>query len=91
MRPRPGGESFGLHPIVPYLAVGFGSYYALVSAWESLRERSIDVNLLMVLAAIGAVAVGQPLDAATLLFLFSPPAPSNRFTSGPHAVPPSKV
>lgn len=62
---------FGLHPVVPYLAVGFGSYYALVSAWESLRERSIDVNLLMVLAAIGAVAVGQPLDAAALLFLFS--------------------
>lgn len=62
---------FRIHPAIPYFAVAFGSYFALVSAWESLRERSVDVNLLMVLAAIGAVVVGQPLDAAALLFLFS--------------------
>jgi len=62
---------FHLHPIVPYLSVVCGSYFALRTAWESLRSKSIDVNLLMVLAAIGAVAVGQPLDAAALLFLFS--------------------
>lgn len=62
---------FGIHPVIPYLSVAFGAYFALKSAWDSLRERSIDVNLLMVLAAIGAVVVGQPLDAAALLFLFS--------------------
>src|SRR5688572_13700160 len=62
---------FRLHPWVPYLSVLFGSYFAFRSAWESLRERSIDVNLLMVLAAVGAVVVGQPVDAAALLFLFS--------------------
>ncbi len=62
---------FQVHPIIPYLSVAFGSYFALKSAWDSLSERSIDVNLLMVLAAAGAVIVGEPLDAAALLFLFS--------------------
>lgn len=56
---------------MPYAAVIFGSYFALGSAYESLRERSFDVNFLMVLAAAGAVAIGRPIDAAGLLFLFS--------------------
>lgn len=54
-----------------YVAVACGSYSAVTTAYESLRERSIDVNLLMLLAAIGAVALGQPVEAAGLLFLFS--------------------
>jgi len=62
---------FGLHPAIPYISVAFGSYFALGTAWSSLQEREVDVNLLMVLAAIGAVVVGQPVDAAALLFLFS--------------------
>src|SRR6185369_6369643 len=56
---------------IAYAGVAFGSYFALESAWQSLRRRSIDVNFLMVFAAIGAVAVGHPEDAAALLFLFS--------------------
>ena len=62
---------FGLHPAIPYISVLFGSYFALKSAYNSLRERSIDVNFLMVFAAAGAVAVGRPVEAAVLLFLFS--------------------
>ncbi|MFZ4509182.1 MAG: heavy metal translocating P-type ATPase [Fimbriimonas sp.] len=54
-----------------YFGVAFGSVRALQAAFESLRERQIDVDLLMVLAAGGAVAVGQPADACALLFLFS--------------------
>lgn len=60
-----------LHPSLPYLSVAFGSYFALKAAWESLRERSIDVNFLMVFAALGAVVLGHPMEAAVLLFLFS--------------------
>jgi len=56
---------------IAYLSVGFGSYFALKAAWSSLRERSVDVNFLMVLAAAGAVVIGEPTDAAALLFLFS--------------------
>jgi Cd2+/Zn2+-exporting ATPase len=62
---------FGVHPWLPYAAVLFGSYFALKSAWESLRDRSIDVNFLMVFAALGAILLGHPLEAAVLLFLFS--------------------
>jgi Cd2+/Zn2+-exporting ATPase len=62
---------FGLHPAIPYLGVAFGSYFALKAAWDSLRDRSLDVNFLMVFAAAGAVAVGRPIEAAVLLFLFS--------------------
>lgn len=54
-----------------YLSVACGSYFALQTAWQSLRERQIDVNFLMVFAAAGAVGVGQIFDAAVLLFLFS--------------------
>lgn len=61
----------GLHPALPYLSIAAGSLFAIKTAWASIRERSLDVNLLMVLAAIGAVAVGRATDAAVLLFLFS--------------------
>jgi Zn2+/Cd2+-exporting ATPase len=41
------------------------------SAIASLRERVLDIDVLMVLAAIGAALVGQPFEGALLLFLFS--------------------
>lgn len=56
---------------LPYVSAGFGAYFALKAAYNSLRERSLDVNFLMVFAAIGAVAVGHVVEAAVLLFLFS--------------------
>jgi Cd2+/Zn2+-exporting ATPase len=62
---------FAPHSLLPYASVAFGSYFALKAAWSSLRERSVDVNFLMVLAAAGALGVGHPLEAAVLLFLFS--------------------
>ncbi len=61
----PGLSVFGL------LSVAFGSVFALRSAWESIRDRAMDVNILMVLAAVGAVIIGHTADAAALLFLFS--------------------
>jgi Cd2+/Zn2+-exporting ATPase len=57
--------------VIPYLSVAFGSVFALQSAYKAIKARELDVNLLMVLAAIGAVIVKRPLDAAALLFLFS--------------------
>jgi len=41
------------------------------SAFASLKEKVLDVDVLMVLAAIGAGVVGQPFEGALLLFLFS--------------------
>jgi len=54
-----------------YAAVAFGGVDAVKDAWGALRERKIDVHLLMILAAVGAIAVGHVADAAGLLFLFS--------------------
>ena len=53
------------------LAYLTGGYFGVLASIESLRERTIDVDLLMVLAALGAAYVGAPLEGATLLFLFS--------------------
>jgi len=51
-----------------YLAGGTGS---ALTAWRALRERRIDVNLLMLLAALGAAYLGAWTEGAILLFLFS--------------------
>ncbi|HEX9030155.1 MAG TPA: heavy metal translocating P-type ATPase [Anaerolineales bacterium] len=48
-----------------------GGYYGLLDGIAVLGERRLDVNLLMILAALGAAFVGQPAEGATLLFLFS--------------------
>lgn len=48
-----------------------GGIFGVKAALEGLRERRIDVDMLMVLAALGAAAVNQWREGATLLFLFS--------------------
>ncbi len=48
-----------------------GGTFGMQGGLQSLRNRTIDVDLLMILAAIGAALVGQPFEGAMLLFLFS--------------------
>jgi Cd2+/Zn2+-exporting ATPase len=52
-------------------AYATGGYFGLQAGLESLRHRTIDVDLLMILAAIGAALVDAPFEGAMLLFLFS--------------------
>ena len=54
--------------IVTFLA---GGLRATGEALAGLRRGSLDIDLLMVTAALAAAAVGQPRDGAFLLFLFS--------------------
>ncbi|MEI6561704.1 MAG: heavy metal translocating P-type ATPase [Verrucomicrobiota bacterium] len=54
--------------LIAYLT---GGTFGVLASIQSLKERTIDVDLLMVLAALGAAYVGAPLEGATLLFLFS--------------------
>jgi Cd2+/Zn2+-exporting ATPase len=54
--------------ITSYVA---GGIFGLRGALESLRERRIDVDMLMILAAVGAAVVDQWHEGAILLFLFS--------------------
>lgn len=54
------------------IAYGAGGYMGLRGALHKLwSEREIDVDLLMILAAIGAAVVDQWHEGAMLLFLFS--------------------
>ena len=40
-------------------------------AWHAIRERHFDTDLLMLIAALGAAALGEFAEGALLLFLFS--------------------
>jgi Cd2+/Zn2+-exporting ATPase len=53
---------------VAYLA---GGYFGVLDGYQTLKERRLDVNFLMIAAAIGAAIVGEAPEGATLLFLFS--------------------
>ncbi len=54
--------------VVSYLS---GGWTPVLEVFESLSEKRLDVNLLMVLAAVGAAVIGDWGEGATLLFLFS--------------------
>ncbi len=54
--------------VVAYLA---GGTFATIEAVKSLIDRSVEIDLLMVTAAIGAAIIGHWTEGAILLFLFS--------------------
>lgn len=55
-----------------YLMAYFtGAFFGIQAIWQSLRQLTINVDLLMLLAAIGAACVHHAFEGATLLFLFS--------------------
>ncbi len=49
----------------------FGGWDIAQHAWHALREKHFDTDLLMVIAALGAAALGEFAEGAFLLFLFS--------------------
>ncbi len=53
------------------LAYAAGGWEATGRAFTALRQTTLDVDLMMLLAAAGAGVVGHWLEGATLLFLFS--------------------
>lgn len=68
------GKTLGLGIVTNVLyiaAYGFAGQEGVRSAIASLREKVLDVDVLMVLAALGAAVIGQPFEGALLLFLFS--------------------
>jgi Zn2+/Cd2+-exporting ATPase len=52
-------------------AVVAGAWFVAPKAWASLRRLRPDMNLLMVVAVIGAVGIGEWFEAATVAFLFA--------------------
>ncbi len=53
------------------VAILFGVWLVAPKAWSSARRLSPDMNLLMVVAVAGAIALGEFFEAATVAFFFS--------------------
>ena len=52
------------------LSLAIGLYYGAQAAWAALAARTFDIDVLMVLGAVAAAALGEPREGALLLFLF---------------------
>ncbi len=49
----------------------FGGYYTVIETLESLKQRRLNIDFLMLAAAAGAAVLGHWAEGAFLLFLFS--------------------
>jgi Cd2+/Zn2+-exporting ATPase len=72
------GWLIGLRDDSTFIAIGLlgasiliGGFYAMRDAWQGIRERRLDIDVLMIVAALGAAALGQWAEGALLLVLFS--------------------
>ncbi|OAT82931.1 hypothetical protein A6M21_08480 [Desulfotomaculum copahuensis] len=63
----PAAYSIGLY----LLAIISGGLYTAISGWRAIKSLSPDMNFLMTVAVIGAAAIGQWSEGATVVFLFS--------------------
>jgi Cd2+/Zn2+-exporting ATPase len=66
-----GSYSLTLTNIFYFLAVISGGYYVAKSGCHSLLAKTFDMNFLMSVAVIGALAIGEYAEGAIVVFLFS--------------------
>ena len=73
-----GSEGLGIAHEVPlpaklfyFIGVIAGTFYIAPKAWFALRRFRPDMNLLMTVAVIGAILIGEWFEAATVAFLFA--------------------
>ena len=68
----PAAHSVPLPAMLAYgLAIICGGRYVVVKAWHAARRLRPDMNLLMTIAVIGAIAIGAWPEAAAVAFLFA--------------------
>ncbi|MEP9374008.1 heavy metal translocating P-type ATPase [Mesorhizobium sp. KR1-2] len=53
------------------LSVITGARFVVIKAWYALKRLSPDMNLLMMVAVVGALTIGEWFEAATVAFLFA--------------------
>ncbi|EJV66674.1 heavy metal translocating P-type ATPase [Bacillus wiedmannii] len=70
-----GGSFTNISPLLITLlyaaSIGIGGYKPAKSAFYAIRSKSLDMNVLMISAAIGAALIGQWLEGATVVWLFA--------------------
>jgi len=73
-----GSEGAGLVHTVPWMAralylvsIVCGTWYIAPRAWFAAKSLRPDMNLLMVIAVLGAMGIGEWFEAATVAFLFA--------------------
>jgi len=70
-----GGEADHVFPLVVWVlylaAIIVGAWQVIPKAWQALIRLRPDMNLLMVVAILGAIAMGEWFEAATVSFLFA--------------------
>jgi Zn2+/Cd2+-exporting ATPase len=64
---------FGSAIVIPCYAaaIAAGGVHTARRGWSALRARSLDINALMLVAVVGALAIGQWSEAASVIFLFA--------------------
>jgi Cd2+/Zn2+-exporting ATPase len=66
------GESMPWPEIAAYFAAAvLGARFVVVKAWFAARNLRPDMHLLMTVAVVGAMAIGEWFEAATVSFLFA--------------------
>lgn len=63
------GPGFAV-PATAVAAMLAGGWLLLPKAWGAIRRLRPDINLLVVIAAVGASTIGEWMEAATVVFLF---------------------
>ncbi|HEY79733.1 MAG TPA: cadmium-translocating P-type ATPase [Anaerolineae bacterium] len=71
-------QKFNLAPSLPWLSVAFfvvayitGGHEGFVEALKDLRHGHLNIDFLMIAAAVGAALIGEWAEGAMLLFLFT--------------------
>nr|WP_238392438.1 cation-translocating P-type ATPase [Paenibacillus antri] len=65
------GVSSGLTTFLYIVSMIAGGYKPVKSAYYALKSRSLDMNVLMSAAAIGAALIGEWFEGATVVWLFA--------------------
>ncbi|WP_167551874.1 heavy metal translocating P-type ATPase [Streptomyces glaucescens] len=66
-----GGAPAWAHGVAYAVAYVTGGWEPALEGLRALREKTLDVDLLMIVAALGAAAIGQVLDGALLIVIFA--------------------